>query len=142
VIEGQHFVNTFGINNNSALYFYLPFPFQNSYSITKIIIRNRHISKQSEKRIIKFTIITYTSELGEIISSGEMTADAVNINFLTGSKDLANLFTNQVAELKEKLKFGNKDVNVKNNDIENVKGNKQGTMGEDRQQPTNFSIVV
>lgn len=142
VIEGQHFVNTFGINNNSALYFYLPFPYQNSYSITKIIIRNRHISKQSEKKIIKFTIITYTSELGEIISSGEMTSEAVNINFLTSSKDLANLFSNQVAELKEKLKFGSKDVNIKNNDIENVQENKLNTMNEDRQQPRNFSIVV
>jgi len=140
VIEGQHFVNTFGINNNSALYFYLPFPYQNSYAISKIIIRSSHVSKQSEKRIIKFTIITLTSELAEIVTTGELTTGTININFLTGSNDLANLFSKHIAELKDKLKLGAKEVSITT--AKDVRGTKSGTLEEGRQQPTNFSIVV
>ncbi len=105
VIEGQHFINSFGINNNSALYFYLPFPYQNSYSASKFIIKSRTVSKKTDKRIIKFSIITSTNKLGDVVTSADLTTGAININFLTSSKDLANLFSKHIAEFKEKLKF-------------------------------------
>ena len=140
MIEGQHFVNTFGINNNSSLYFYLPFPYQNTYSVAKIIIKSRAASKQTDKRIIKFSIITSTPEIGEVVTSGELSVETININILTGSKDLINLFSKHIAELKEKLKLGNKDVSVSM--AEDVQGTKSGALDEGRQQPTNFSIVV
>ncbi|TAL68844.1 MAG: hypothetical protein EPN82_09250 [Bacteroidetes bacterium] len=140
VIEGQHFLNTFGINNNSALYFYLPFQNQNTYSMAKIIIRGISAPKQSEKKIIKFSIITATPELGEIITSGDFTSGAININFLTDSKDLAVLFTKHLNSLKEKLNLHNK--NVQSIVVEDGKRTKSGGYENGRQPPTNFSIVV
>ncbi|MBI5326128.1 MAG: hypothetical protein HZB41_12795 [Ignavibacteriae bacterium] len=140
VIEGQHFLNTFGLNNNSALYFYLPFPYQNLYSIAKVIIRGQPVSKQTGKRIIKFSIISNTLGLGEIVSSGELTLNSLNLNIITSSGDLSNLFIKHINSLKEKLSLQNK--NVQSIVVEDVKGVNTSEFESGRQSPTNFSIVV
>ncbi len=141
VIEGQHFVNTLAINNNTALYFFIPFPIEGSYSVSQVIIRSRSVLKPPEKPRLKFTMITNTPEIGEIVTNGDYQKENINLNIMTSSEKITKLFMKHIAKLREGLK--NKGQNIQALGVQDVSGKSlSDSIDDNRQYPPNFSVVI
>lgn len=141
IIEGQFIINSFAWDSAGPVHIYLPIPYNDSYYITQVIIREDIALSNKQDKNWRFSFVTETTEEEEIKINSNIYGKNLSIRIQAPSSETALTLKAHSIRLQAALKNNGLilkaiNVSVASDETDNA------TENAGRSRPTNFSVVV